>query len=279
MFPPAKLDLEYTSHRNLDIVVSHYSESLSDLLTSLSSIIAIPSIAALTPRITVYTKHPTIPLSEIATALSLPESSIKRLPNKGREGGTYLSHILGNWDDLAAHTLFLQAEVHNSFYLQRRLREFFDVKKTGYLPLGFSGKFCELTDCTDEWDWKDRYHHIPALYTLRYGVFAPPGKMSLSYKGQFVVSAKRVRGVGRDTMLYLRDVLEGGASPYSRKNPEVPDLPGMEGNAPSFGFVLERVWGMVFGCADGRMAVDCPSLWRARKKGEGDDTCQCLDRA
>ena len=210
-------------------------------------------------------------------ALAIPDSVVKRLPNKGREGGTYLHHILSNWDDLATHTLFLQDEVHNSRYLQRRLHDFFSHDLTGYLPLGFSGKFCELNDCIDDWGWRDVYHQIPALYTMRYGVFAPPGKMTLSYKGQFVVSAKRARGAGKKMLNHLLKVLEDENSPFSRKEPTTPDQEGCVGNAPTFGFVLERVWGMIFGCADGRMAVECPSLSRARKEGEGLDTCQCLD--
>ena len=108
--PPPTLDTTYTPPSNLtfEVVISHYDEPLSALATSLIALLSLPQLQGTVPLITLYTKHPTTPLSLLATALSLPISNIHRLPNHGREGGTYLHHILQNWSHLAAHTLFIQ---------------------------------------------------------------------------------------------------------------------------------------------------------------------------
>jgi hypothetical protein len=276
------LDAEYVPQRAFDIVISHYSEPLPQLRLALDAITALPVIASQKPNIIMYTKHAFTPLSTIASELRLPEANVRRLPNRGREGGTYLSHLLDNWDNLAAHTLFMQAEVHNEFYLLQRLQDYF-TNNTGYLPLGFSGKFCELVDCEDEWGWKDVYHQLPSIYTLLYNSLPPLGKFSLSYKGQFVISARRARGVTKEKLQVLMETLEGNDSPYA-KNRDV-DMAEMavgkqsDSTAPRFGFVLERAWGMIFGCADGEMARSCPNLWRHRNEGESLEDCQCLDKA
>lgn len=254
-------------------MVAHYSESLPELRSTLAAITSLPALAARKPNVIVYTKHATTPLASIASALHLPEASVRRLPNRGREGGTYLTHLLTNWDDLAAHTLFMQAHVHNEFYLLQRLRDYF-AANTGYLSFGFSGKSCPLTACVDEWGWRDRYHQLPSIYTLLFGRLPPPGRFTLSYKGQFIVSAQRARGVSKEKLQILQNVLEGPESPYSRNVAE----DGEQGrDAPRFGFVLERAWGLVFACADGKLAKTCPSLWRQRREGEALADCQCLD--
>jgi hypothetical protein len=171
----------------------------------------------------------------------------------------------------------MQAHVHNEYYLLQRLQDYF-AQETGYLPLGFTGKFCELLDCMDEWGWRDVYHQLPSIYTLLYGRLPPPGKFNLSYKGQFVISARRARGVGKEKLEILQDVLEGIGSPYSKNKDDGKEKEKDQASAPRFGFVLERVWGLVFGCANGKMARTCPSLWRHRAEGEALDDCQCLDR-
>jgi hypothetical protein len=38
-------------------------------------------------------------------------NSVTKLSNVGREGETYLYHILDRWDSLSKHTVFLQADM------------------------------------------------------------------------------------------------------------------------------------------------------------------------
>lgn len=109
----------------------------------------------------------------------------------------------------------------------------------------------------------------------------------MTYKGQFVVSRRRVWGddkeARRKLLGELREVLEGEDSEFSRKDPVkwVEGGKQMEGetadrSAPKFGYVLERMWGLVFSCADGRLVDSCPSLW-SRREGGAVEGCQCLD--
>ena len=108
------------------------------------------------------------------------------LPNIGREGGTYLYHILNHWDELPAYTLFTQAQLKKAQqlgagpqagtlqdWLVTRLRAQFagtpvDGRRTGFMSLdrkhdiGYCGHFtdlgnrdefyplctCSLTHCT-----------------------------------------------------------------------------------------------------------------------------------
>ena len=109
--------------------------------------------------------------------------------------------------------------------------------------------------------------------------------MVLSYKGQFVVSRARVEGVlGKKeggVLGELREMLEGEGSAFARADPggwEMGEVGagGDDRSSPSFGYTLERMWGMVFSCADGRFLESCPDL-RTRKDGEELSGCQCLD--
>lgn len=271
MLPARKLDKDFTPRRKLDIVVALYHEDLHQLSNHLSTITLLPTIASLDPNIVIYTKDSKATADSILDRVSA--DGIVHLPNRGREGGTYLSHIIENYDDLAEHTLFIQADIHNFRNFLRRLEDYF-VPATGMLSLGFGGITCNLTDCTDPWKWHDTEGHLPRLYSELYGEPALAEAILLSYKGQFVVSARRIRSMGRYYYEYLREMLESEKSPWSGESSD-PSRKG--GNAPMFGYTLERAWGLIFGCADGRIAVDCPGSWHTRRGGERDDTCQCLD--
>jgi hypothetical protein len=80
--------------RAIDVVVAHYDEDLT-WLSALSKNL----------HIHVYTKGPHL-------KLHLPdgsETSVRQLPNVGRESHTYLSHIVQNYEHLAEWTVFTQA--------------------------------------------------------------------------------------------------------------------------------------------------------------------------
>jgi hypothetical protein len=80
----------------------------------------------------------------------LDNTQIFHRPNVGREGETYLYHILSRRDNLATHTLFLQAHVHNPWKMHRRIDQYF-VLSIGMLSLGFSGYTCDYGNCFDRW--------------------------------------------------------------------------------------------------------------------------------
>ncbi|CAF0859245.1 unnamed protein product [Rotaria sp. Silwood1] len=62
------------------------------------------------------------------------------LPNVGREGATFLSHIIENYDTLANHTLFSQAGVEGitgtgleNWFMSRLVKQF--NASVGFMPL------------------------------------------------------------------------------------------------------------------------------------------------
>jgi hypothetical protein len=53
------------------------------------------------------------------------EGNVEKLPNVGREGDTYLTHIVDNYDSLATYTAFTQgAGEHNGAHAMEKIREF-----------------------------------------------------------------------------------------------------------------------------------------------------------
>eukprot|EP00927_Polykrikos_kofoidii_P081199 TRINITY_DN7838_c0_g1_i2.p1 TRINITY_DN7838_c0_g1~~TRINITY_DN7838_c0_g1_i2.p1 ORF type:complete len:397 (-),score=40.26 TRINITY_DN7838_c0_g1_i2:393-1583(-) len=59
---------------------------------------------------------------------------VRDLPNVGREGHTYIKHILDNWDTLATYTAFTQgAGHHNGVSAMARVREFLKDKLEKHL--------------------------------------------------------------------------------------------------------------------------------------------------
>jgi hypothetical protein len=97
----------------------------------------------------------------------------------------------------------------------------------------------------------------------------------LSYNGQFVASAKRLRGISKS--IYEELLL---AIPTSEGWGHNRNIIGYEQSLdnPFFGFTMERIWGLVMQCAtDDRVAVRCPSLLSGKSLGGDVRDCQCLD--
>ncbi|KAI5820840.1 hypothetical protein BZA77DRAFT_49066 [Pyronema omphalodes] len=258
VLPPAKIDHQYQPPHRFEIVIAHYSEPLAELNNVLESLQRLPNLRQLSPIITLYSKNPSI--SDDTYQSLVPSARVIRHANNGREGGTYLHHLLSRYNELAEHTLFMQAEVHNLPYFLRHIEEFFDPERTGFLPLSFTGRTCELSRCVDEFGYRETRGDIPALYMRLYDQLPERGRISINYKGQFIVSAKRARGVKKDVLELLHQTVES------------------EKRGRGFGYTLERIWGFVFNCADGEMAVRCgrDTFWKGR--GEKDiDSCSCLD--
>jgi hypothetical protein len=256
-----------------DIVVSAYTEdpaSTKQMLDSIKKTVYLSNVHA---NVILYTKN------QDANLTALKESTgadvVILLDNAGREGGTYLYHIVKNWDVLAEKTMFIQAHAHNMRELLPRINDYL-VDETGMLSLGFSGVTCNCLGCEDRWGWKDNDKVIPSLYQEIYNQTCEPDtSILLSYKGQFVASASRIRGIKKS--IYEKLLLaittkeawnpEGNATNFENK---VDD--------PRFGFTMERLWSMVMQCAtDPRVAARCPSLLSGKSIGGDVRDCQCLD--
>lgn len=272
-FPAPHLDKTYTAPSRLDVVISMYEESPSLIQETMTRLHAIPRIATLQPRLRIYTKA-SFPNTTHLQALT-NATTITHLPNRGREGETYLHHILTHWDALATHTIFLQAEIHNPREVFPRIRDYF-VPETGMLSLGFSSAPCACDTCGDRFGWSDSSGVIADVYEQVHHTSCVGGEpITLSYKGQFIASAARIRGAGRSVYQGLEDALVDMDS-WTHGDEY---LDGREDslNAPYLGFTVERLWGVLLQCSGRRLAERCPTLLSGTSRlGEKGD-CQCFD--
>lgn len=272
--PTSSMDSSYTPESSsFDIVISAYKETPESISRMLKAIESTSYLSSHNTRILIYTKDPTVSLSMLKN--STGADIVERLPNLGREGGTYLNHIVTHWDDLAAKTMFIQAHAHNIRELIPRIDSYL-IPQTGMLSLGFSESTCSCNSCGDRFGWTDDWAMVPSLYESIYGFSCTDStKILLSYKGQFIASARRIRGISRVIYEDLLSTItsESGWSHDSRfvKENNSPDN-------PSFGFAVERMWGLLMQCAsDDRVSTKCPSLLSGMTT-EGDiGDCQCLD--
>lgn len=239
---------------DLDIVIAWYHEPIEQVIRTSQLALELPNVAGRKVRTIVYNKGN---LNETDLEVNFPlESSlvIRRLENVGREGDTYISHVLDSQQDWASHTLFIQAEPHEPEYLQARLEDYL-VARTGFLTLSHVRNFCPDCDaCNDHSGWT-------ADKTILNDVFSRsnPGKtcqdISLTYRGQFVVSAQRMKEANKELLQDLRAQL-------------IED--------DMVGYTLERAWGTLFQCPT--ISERCPTLlsgWIGNRVAVED--CQCLD--
>jgi hypothetical protein len=186
--------------------------------------------------------------------------------------------------------MFVQAHAHNMRELIPRINSYL-VPQTGMLSLGFVGITCSCDRCGDRFGWEDKWDIVPSLYQHIYSQPCTPSTppILISYKGQFVASARRIHGIGRDiyaTLLATITSVDG----WSHNQTVIGDvrLGGGTGidspDNPYFGFTVERVWGLLMQCAtDTMVTTRCPSLLSGSLDGieignmESAGDCGCLD--
>ena len=250
---PPVLDRTFRPIVPLRIVLSMYEEPLYAVESLIATLRHIPALA--NADVFIYTKSQKISAEGIKQGTGAHQ--VIQLPNLGREGETYLHHILSQWDSLANHTLFMQANIHNRREVILRLETYFDPLRTGMLSLGFVGHVVRCYGGSDIFEWTP-LGLLPDLY--RCTQRAECGRVLLSYKGQFVVSATRIRGIDRTIYEELRTSLIRDQS-----------------SALVFGFTIERLWSLLFQCSNMEVASKCPSLISGVREGGDIGDCQCLD--
>lgn len=273
--PPPHLDLDYKPTVDLDVVVSLYKEPLSHITTLVNVLKESASFPAQSYRLIIYSKDEDADVDLIKKTTGA--LNVTKLPNVGREGETYLRHMTQQWDNLAKHTAFLQADVHNIREFRPRFRDYFDPESTGMLSLGFSGVTCDCNDCGDRWGWHDDTKLVPTLYPDVYGGSAECSRALLSYKGQFIASARRIRGVKREV---YEELWKAFVDPDSwAHQPEYVKGNTDKMSAPYFGYAVERLWSILMQCSDLDLAWKCPTLLSQTRRGGSKADCQCFDVA
>ncbi|KAF2429284.1 hypothetical protein EJ08DRAFT_661818 [Tothia fuscella] len=235
------------SSSSLDIVVSMYKEDIHNLSVVLRDVQSLPPIKSISRvRTFIYVKdvEANIPMLQDALATS----NVIQLPNAGRESGTFLTHIISNYDNLAQHTLFVQAEPHEFENAKNRIIDYF-IPSTGVLPLGIL-EVCDCTSCKDPWNPDRTFNRIEELYSILNSKFCP-SKITLSYLGQMIASKERIRSRPRKIYEYLNEILEADQDHHIHKDSEglaqefefFTDGPGN----PYFGHTVERAWMLLWG--------------------------------
>lgn len=145
------------------------------------------------------------------------------LPNVGRESHTYLTHIIENYDNLDEYTLFLQGRPHDhTTNLAKEIARLEETKPDfSYISRQFID--CRLSGC----------QHHPALPIQQVYQYLFQSQMDdftfqFGQGAQFMVSRDRIR---RYTRLFYERALE--LVKY--------DID------PDAGYVMERMWGLIFG--------------------------------
>lgn len=270
-YKPTSLDGTYVASMAIEIVVSMYKEPIEDVAELIRNLKSMPALSD--AYITIYVKDNKADSNRIMSQTQA--NQVITLPNIGREGETYLNHILNRWDSLAQQTIFLQAEIHNPREFYTRVRNYYLRGRTGYLDLGWVGTVCNCNTCSDRLFWTDETYFIPQTYAQVYGSSSTCSYVLLSYKGQFVASAARIRGIDRSIYQGLWQALVDDKS-WAHQDAFLHGRPD-ELSAPDFGYTVERLWSMLFQCSSTDVAWKCPSLVSRWRIGGGVEDCQCFD--
>jgi hypothetical protein len=237
----------YAPHRALDILINHYEEDLLGMRDKLASILQHPSVAKHNPCVVVYTKAAADP-SQVAAVL--PFASIRWLPNVGQEGHSWTHHFASMYDNLADHTLTLQGSVECEDVLMPKLDAL--TAATGFLCIcGFSTANC--TGTTAE-GYLQQDYRLAQLWAMTQQDFCF-GTFNICYRGQFIVSSKRVRH--HPAAMYHRlhtllgvpgdhEVHQDAA--FLKEPTDMEMVAGGGPNAPLLGHTLERAWSFMFNC-------------------------------
>ena len=266
----ALLDRDYVPQSSLEIVLSMYKEPIDDVS---KLVVNLKRMSALSDaQVTIYIKD-----SEADNAYIKQQTGADQvitLPNVGREGETFLNHILNRWQSLARQTIFLQAGIHNPREFYAHVNNYYSRSQTGFLNLGWSGAVCNCEDCGDRLSWQDDVHLFPQVYNQIYNSTTCENVL-LSYKGQFIVSAARIRGLDKgiynDLWQAFVDEKSWAHQPnYLKGRPD-------SMSTPDFGYTIERIWNLLFQCSNVDVAWKCPSLLSKWRIGGDISDCQCFD--
>ncbi|KAJ3298190.1 hypothetical protein HDU79_000078 [Rhizoclosmatium sp. JEL0117] len=255
---PVKQIVSSADTKTFDIVISHYEENIHNLTTSIDKIRRHSQFKDRVIRTFVYTK------SNDTDRLALKKNTeayrVILLPNVGREGHTYLDHIETYFNDLADHTLFMQAEPsywHKfnaesqlSSVVSNRIQHFSD--KTGFMDLGFVFLRPFAGD-------KDGYFPLlKYLFSMVAFEFphVPIKSVMASYNGQFIVSRKRIQQSPKKLYVYLKRLLEAPEDDFIHKDQQ---FRGWESSPddPVFGHTIERAWSVLFDCWNAKRIALC----------------------
>ena len=170
----------FRTQREFDVVLSYYSENVTTVARFIQNLRNVSTLQKLNVRIIVYNKNSKTDSAFLKTVLKA--DIVQSLPNVGREGGTYIYHIIENYDKLANHIIFAQAGFHGEgkrglaeWFLDRLENQFnFTV---GYMPLVDKSAF-RVFDCGE--CPNDNIPRLADLWGVIEQTICPPDKQFVS---------------------------------------------------------------------------------------------------
>ncbi|TGO41622.1 hypothetical protein BHYA_0019g00530 [Botrytis hyacinthi] len=294
------------TRNRLQIVIAHSAgESIPAIHRIVTGILSSqPAVVARRPGILIYTKDPSEGIvKKIRDVVGFGD--IYPLPNIGGPSGVFLHHILKNWDNLPTQTLFVTTSQHtiDDFDLiGRRLFDYYNPAQlppaaensdilTGFLNLG-ELETCDCYGCYDKSGWNDTFRLIPSMWSAS----RPAAKDETPYRCQkailthgnnFIASAARIRGVEKDIWETLDEALSNPSlsrgwahdrlklGPEGRNSKMFGEKDSLE--KPHLGYTVERLWGILLGCSNQKIAWRCPNLWKGWRRGGEKEDCACRD--
>ncbi|GAA6032291.1 hypothetical protein JCM8097_008101 [Rhodosporidiobolus ruineniae] len=285
--------------RTVDLVVSYFDEDLQRTRKELEDIRATAFVKQRSSRVVIYNKGPRGE-KEIRRELALRRADeVVPLPNLGREGATYLKHILLHYNStmaalshaeyppavnptlvsalahlrtttLADHTYFLQPHLAWEWVAKPRLQIIEPDSGFAHLAPLIRG------DCGRDTRVDINFPIVKEIYNIFMGEICPPTGQLMAWSGQFVVSKRRILANPYKRYKALDDLME---APEGHWVHDIwgPNESGGPSN-PAIGHSVERAWPVIFGCSDPRLADECtdeeskgPTIVAVKEK------CQCLD--
>ncbi|GAA5969071.1 hypothetical protein JCM11641_007458 [Rhodosporidiobolus odoratus] len=263
----------------MDIVFAYFNASIAEFDEHVQHVRGRGSVKRYKTRISVYSKGGADP-SELKKIEGVDE--VIELENVGREGGTYLNHIIrrfakpapddpfggtqGHGTSHADLTLFLQHHLAWQWIADQRFD--YPDDRTGYIALGPYRK----NDCGRDLDTEGKFERMKDIYVMFQEDFCPPTLQLTSWAAQFVVSRKRI--VGNPVKKYERllELLQAPGEHWLYNEGVHFQWHGEMGPSnPFLGHALERAWPVIFNCTDPKIVDNCPDdLYDSEK-------CQCFD--
>ena len=165
----------------LESVKRYHSESIDYVGIYVRFLRNVTNFKKLHPRVIVYNKNSRI--NNRVLKLILDADIIQYLPNLGREGATYLYHIITNYHILANHTIFSQAGVEGltdnglaHWYFDRLEHQF--NSSVGYMPL-VSNNMITTYDCGTH--RTGNFPRLVQIWSLLEQSLCPPGGQAVCF--------------------------------------------------------------------------------------------------
>ena len=260
---PAHLDRSL----QFQIVVAHNKARPHAIHKWLGQVRNVPNIADLGVGTTIYTKGHIHDLDEFRNITGSDE--IFRLRDRGREAGTYLHHIIKNYDNLANYTFFTHEEpigiapetgaFDEAHY--DALRYVFD-NQTIFMNHGLNEEgvgWCHCGDC--EGHAGSQYPLMKQIMSMLSGE-ACHGRQRTILFNQFIVARERIVARPKWIYNYLLELVTAPKDHWIHKQEQPADvLSWMGGKStpehPLFLYTIERLWSGLFECDEDPWAEGC----------------------